>query len=682
MSRYGVPFSKGPEVHLAPHPESCDLSDVSLYAHRCAGPLAIDLFSGAGGLSLGLKMAGFNVVLAAELEQEAAATHRAHFGGSSLCADLSSQETVDAICAALDGVELDLVAGGPPCQPYSQAAFSKVRHLEAFHGRQPDQRRNLWSSYVQIVMRTRPRAVLVENVPDMAFGRDGVVLRRLVAALEGIGYHVHTRVLTSDSFGVPQHRQRLFTVAFREPREFHWPSREDHVRRVLRDAIGDLPEVAGGDRREVRPYSGNPSPLQEFFRESVRGEDAHVIYDHYARAVRPDDLEAFKLMTSKTRYSDLPDHLKRYRDDIFEDKYKRLDMEQLSRTITAHISKDGYWYIHPTQHRTLTVREAARIQTFPDSYRFCGYPRHAFKQIGEAVPPLLGKAIGSSILEALTKNKNSSTLSTKATVDLVAEWFSALDQESMVMPWMKATSLWGILVGVLLLDRSAKSNAAILFKEALERWKTPGEFLADTEANDFAAARFKFENFECLRRLAQRISAGECITAEVLSECGVPQAQALRILASTGCGTRRPLNAALERLTRRYTGMPARVEDGRGNTEMLFGRMVGVDNAGVIYRAMSEVAASFCQPASPTCANCPLSVSCARYRCDSGSEAESNLPKGALTSLAKKVKRPMARFQELPPSAGSLALSLRDLGYSLETRGHHRQQHHCRSDES
>ena len=124
------------------------------------------------------------------------------------------------------------------------------------------------------------------------------------------------------------------------------------------------------------------------------------MFDHITRPVREDDERAFQLMDSTTRYSDLPDDMKRYRDDIFDDKYKRLGENELSRTITAHIAKDGYWYIHPRQNRTLTVREAARLQTFPDRFRFAGPPSAAFRQIGNAVPPAVGEHIGRAIRKA------------------------------------------------------------------------------------------------------------------------------------------------------------------------------------------------------------------------------------------------------------------------------------------
>src|SRR5215207_9155160 len=136
-------------------------------------------------------------------------------------------------------------------------------------------------------------------------------------------------------------------------------------------------------------------------RQQVAVDDKHKVFDQITRPVREDDARAFEAMDANTRYKDLPDDVKRYREDIFDDKYKRLDENNLSRTITAHIAKDGYWYIHPRQNRTITVREAARLQTFPDWYRFAGPPSAAFKQIGNAVPPLLAENLGDAIRQAL-----------------------------------------------------------------------------------------------------------------------------------------------------------------------------------------------------------------------------------------------------------------------------------------
>ena len=135
-------------------------------------------------------------------------------------------------------------------------------------------------------------------------------------------------------------------------------------------------------------------------REGLDEGDTHRIYDHVTRAVRDDDRKIFEQMDASTKYSDIDPELQRYRDDIFTDKYKRLDLNQPSRSITAHIAKDGYWYIHPTQHRTITIREAARIQTFPDRVRFAGPPSASLRQIGNAVPPVLSELAARSVLAA------------------------------------------------------------------------------------------------------------------------------------------------------------------------------------------------------------------------------------------------------------------------------------------
>ena len=153
---------------------------------------------------------------------------------------------------------------------------------------------------------------------------------------------------------------------------FSWPKPVDE-RPTVRQAIGDLPAVPPDTRDEVQSYAGRPtSTLARALREGLKGADAGLIRDHITRAVRPDDAVIYRAMKPGDTYLDVPEHLRRYRHDIFDDKYYRLSFEDVSRTITAHIAKDGYWYIHPDQDRTLSVREAARIQTFPDWFRFAG----------------------------------------------------------------------------------------------------------------------------------------------------------------------------------------------------------------------------------------------------------------------------------------------------------------------
>lgn len=611
MSRYGVPFVKGPEVNLPAHPNSCDLSAVKEFASTCTRPMAIDLFSGAGGLSYGLHLAGFDVILAADKEPEAASTHRAHFPGASINVDLSDANVIDSICRALEGVSLDLVAGGPPCQPYSQAAFSKVRHLQTHHGKLRDARRDLWESFLTVVERTKPRAVLIENVPDMAFGRDGLVLRRIIARLESIGYAVDARVLSSEGYGVPQHRQRLFTVAFKDPKPFSWPEGNLKDKRLLWDAINDLPEVEGGDKVESRPYAGTTVATQNYYREGVPEEDKNTIFDQYTRAVRADDLEAFKLMTSKTRYSDLPEHLKRYRDDIFEDKYKRLDWFELCRTITAHISQDGYWYIHPKQHRTLTIREAARVQTFPDHFRFCGFPRHAFKQIGEAVPPLLGKAVASSIYAALHADSDHRPPTTKSISECLTTWHEKEDAEHLAAPWLRADSLWIRWMGHVLFGKAGIKHINKHFQLLSASWPDANSFLMDSSRSERLSAADRASMQPQLTALAEQLVNGASHTTETLAASGFSKASAAVLLAIGGIGDRRPTNASLERISTRFWNRPLTPDDGRGAQELLLGKLLGEDLDGKVFCSAIEVATRFCSPKNQSCFSCPLKELCA-----------------------------------------------------------------------
>jgi DNA (cytosine-5)-methyltransferase 1 len=195
--------------------------------------------------------------------------------------------------------------------------------------------------------------------------------------------------------------------------------------------------------------------FQRRARQGVPHKDQRRLFDHITRPVREDDAIAFSQMDHFTRYSDLDTDLKRYRDDIFDDKYKRLDPNDLSRTITAHIAKDGYWYIHPYQDRTLTVREAARLQTFPDSVRFAGPPSAAFRQIGNAVPVAVGTAIGEAVLLSLTR-KHRAQMSTGMVAERLAEWFR--ESQPVRVPWLAASDRWTVLQGEILWSRLSSAH--------------------------------------------------------------------------------------------------------------------------------------------------------------------------------------------------------------------------------
>src|SRR5690606_36475285 len=178
--------------------------------------LAADFFSGAGGLSLGLEQAGFKVILSADHEPFAIRTHAHHFGGMSVDWDLADPKVVERVSELVVAAGIDLVAGGPPCQPCSEAGRSMLRYRVQAGLRDPhDERRDLWRSFLEIVERSRPKAVLIENVPDMALDREMFIFRSMVEELEHIGYSVEERVVDAWRYGVPQFRQRLLLVALR-----------------------------------------------------------------------------------------------------------------------------------------------------------------------------------------------------------------------------------------------------------------------------------------------------------------------------------------------------------------------------------------------------------------------------------------------------------------------------------
>ncbi|MGW5031112.1 DNA cytosine methyltransferase [Streptomyces nigra] len=396
---YGVPLERSDYLKLDPHENSCTPETFTnwLAEHGDHRPLAVDLFSGAGGLSLGLKQAGWQVAAAVDADARALETHAANFPGLSLHLDLGNPEDRERLVKLLQPASIDLVAGGPPCQPFSRAGRSKIRSLVQKHGRDPyDRRKELWVAYLDIVLALRPRAVLMENVPDMGLGDDFFVTRTIEDKLQQEGYVTQVRLVDAWAYGVPQHRKRLILLARNDTDRLEWPE-SVKKRTSLRDAIGDLPSIGEGETGGRALTYSEPGSLPTFAQQMREQASPGIVYDHMTRHVRSDDREIFEGMTSRTLYRDIPAHLRRYGTEHFKDKYKRLDWNELSRTITAHIAKDGYGYIHPEQHRTLSVREAARIQTFPDWFRFAGVRSDAFRQIGNAVPPMLGQAAAEAL---------------------------------------------------------------------------------------------------------------------------------------------------------------------------------------------------------------------------------------------------------------------------------------------
>lgn len=624
---------RGPFLRLEPHVDACDdvTSLIQLAARlREEQPgirLAADLFSGAGGLSLGLDQAGFRTVVGVDHYAEAVETHRHHHPGLSVDWDLGDVSRIEELAGGLNAIGVDLIAGGPPCQPFSKAGRSGIRHAVRNGLRDPhDQRRDLWRSFLEVIRLVLPSAVLMENVPDMALDREMFILRAIVEELEGLGYSVEERVVDTSLYGVPQFRQRLILVALRGDLAFRWPAEAEHQDRLL-NVIGDMPEVEGGFRPPggaagwIR-YDGPQTSYQRFIREGVPEGDANKLFDHITRPVRPDDEAAFDLMDTDTRYSQLPDEVKRYRDDIFDDKYKRLDENNLSRTITAHIAKDGYWYIHPRQNRTITVREAARIQTFPDWYRFAGPPSAAFKQIGNAVPPLLARRLGEAIMAALNEPQPAPS-SSQEVARVLAAWDAA--QTSRTVPWLNASTRWQVVAAELLLDR-AIGAAVDLVWPVLAMLPTPSDVLgARAFFEDIArsAALPRETRVHQVMALAEwlvehpgaldTLESGEpAIPTELLPEAVADLAMLVVPVAGEDASEEPVLaTKGVVRVAARYADAEHvekrnKLTDGR----LAVARMVGGGRtARRAHVALIDVAAGICRP-KPDCGRCPLQSGC------------------------------------------------------------------------
>jgi DNA (cytosine-5)-methyltransferase 1 len=487
-----LPTVRGERLTLAPKagaPDPEDRGAVIRWLQRDSRPTAVDLFCGAGGLSWGLEEAGFRVIAAADRDEVALETHRANLGGLTWSGDLSETTGFIDFLGGFGIERVALVAGGPPCQPFSRAGESKIRSLVRDGIRQGrDERVDLWTSFVQVVDALQPDAVLFENVPDLARWNDGEVLLGILHALREREYSPYARILQGFDHGVPQHRARLFVVGLQRG-NLRWPNRVPVVK--LDDAISDLPAIVAGDRTIERAYKGPKNAFQKRARRRVPHARGDLIHDHVARAVRQDDAQAFELLRPGQTYRDLPDRFQRYRSDIFDDKYKRLNGAEISRTITAHIARDGYWYIHPRQTRTLSIREAARVQTFPDRFRFAGHSSVQFRQIGNAVPPALARAVARRVLAALRDDttKRSTTTRDGFAHDLVA-WFEANKRE---FPWRQTSDPWLVLLAELCLRRTRAAQVAERFAGIRDAAPTPRAALENALELRFALAGLGLE---------------------------------------------------------------------------------------------------------------------------------------------------------------------------------------------
>lgn len=365
--------------------------------------IVLDLFSGAGGFSYGFQKAGFFVAAGVDFDPASVLTHGYNFLSKSVCENITDIVDPLQFIQSLGIPRVDVIIGGPPCQGFSQIGKAAIRSLglqDHYH----NIINNLYKEFVRFVEALQPQMFLMENVPTMASFGDGELVERIKDTFTRLGYTVDHSILNAVEYGVPQKRKRLFIQGNKRGLPIVWPDDSDKVRSpvTLRDAIGDLPAHKPPLRSDEMPYESTPlSSYQQMMRAEM--QDVNLVYDHITRAVRADDKMIFDAMEEGHKYIDIPEEFRRYRSDSFKDKYSKMIWNEPAWTVTAHISKDSYRYIHPDreQGRMLSIREFARLQSFPDHFRFCGAPTRRMRQIGNAVPPLLAETIARKLFELL-----------------------------------------------------------------------------------------------------------------------------------------------------------------------------------------------------------------------------------------------------------------------------------------
>jgi len=353
---------------------------------------AIDLFCGAGGLSAGLEMAGFSVLAGNDMFDAAGETFtRTHAGAKFIpgpIQDLSVERLMKV--SGLKRGDLTVLVGGPPCQ-----AYSVYNHQRGMH----DARATLFREYLRIVEGLQPEWIVMENVAGIYSIGGGEAVHAIRTEMRALGYDVKEKVLRAEEYGVPQERRRVVFIGNRigapitHPAPTHGEGLLPFV--TIADAIGDLPPLANGEDPGPVAYA---CPPQSEFQRLLRAELA-LVTNHAAPRLGKANVDRLAHIPAGGSWRDIPHDLlpagmKRAKRSDHTKRYGRMKWDGLSCTVLTKC--DIHWgaYIHPDQERAISVREAARIQSFPDTFEFSGSKTDQYIQVGNAVPPLLGKAIG------------------------------------------------------------------------------------------------------------------------------------------------------------------------------------------------------------------------------------------------------------------------------------------------
>lgn len=345
-------------------------------------PRVIDLFAGVGGLSLGFEKKGFDVVLANEYDASIAASYIAnHKNTKMIVGDITSLDLEDTF-GKLAGT-IDVVIGGPPCQGFSQKGQRKTIH---------DERNFLFKYYVSVVELVTPKYFVMENVPNLLTAEGGYFRDEIEELFNKLGYSLEYGVLNASDYGVPQNRRRAIIIGKLDGDAPKLPvPKRNKV--TIWDAISDLAYLESGEGSEEQEYK---YPADSDYEKMLR-KDSSKLFNHIATKHSPLALERLALIPPNAGREVLPEeHLTK---SIYSGTWTRMKKDEISVTITTRFDTPSSGkFTHPFLNRAITVREAARIQSFPDDFHFVGNKGSQMKQVGNAVPPLLAAAIAEVIM--------------------------------------------------------------------------------------------------------------------------------------------------------------------------------------------------------------------------------------------------------------------------------------------
>jgi DNA (cytosine-5)-methyltransferase 1 len=399
----------------------------------------IDLFAGAGGLSEGFIREGFNPIAHVEMNKEAADTLKTrlafHFLNdnnkvskyySYLKSEITrddlwnsipqehilsvinseiTKKTIESIFENIDeqlgSKKVDVIIGGPPCQAYSLVGRS--RDPNRMSG---DKRNYLFRHYAEFLVRYKPKYFVFENVLGLLTAGNKKYLNEMLSLFEEIGYSADYKILNAEEYGVLQRRRRVIIIGRKGKAKFEFPELAtiENNWQIKKDLFADLPKLIPGQEMNIAKYTKKINAYQQAMetRNGIDFTTQHITRQHNERDLEIYSIAIQKWLHSKERlkYDELPGRLQTHnKKNIFLDRFKVVDPTGHSHTVVAHIAKDGHYYIYPDlkQVRSISVREAARIQSFPDDYFFEGGRTAAFQQIGNAVPPLMAEALATQI---------------------------------------------------------------------------------------------------------------------------------------------------------------------------------------------------------------------------------------------------------------------------------------------